>query len=160
MIIDYASYDSIRAVLGVSQDEIEDSTIDLPLYEVLLSEDLRGMYSTLEADYHTVRAVATPSAAETRFVKILQTYAAYQVAYTLLGSVIMFAPKNISDGKASVERVDKPFAVLDANVSRTLSYVRDRLLDAYQAYNPIKVAPATVTRSMIVSTSLSDPVTG
>ena len=39
-ITDYAAYDEIRAVLGVSDEELEDATLALPMYEKLLNMEL------------------------------------------------------------------------------------------------------------------------
>lgn len=161
MITEYSSYGAVRAVLGVSPREIEDTVIDLPMYEVLLLEDFLDMSSTMAADYATAKNAVSPTAIETRFVRILQTYASYQVASTLLGSVSMFAPKDITDGKASLARVADPYAALKENVAQSLGYVRQRLLAAYEAYSPANVAPAAVRRSWVVGVGLAnDPVAG
>lgn len=162
MITDYTSYDAVRAVLGVSNEEIDDDVINLPLYETLLSEDLLDLSATIQADFATVRdiAVGTQTAIEKRFVRVLQTYASYQVASTLLGSVALFAPKDVTDGKAATARVADPFKTLKEDVLASLVYIRTRLLTAYDAYSPSYSAPATVTRTFIVSTGLAiDPVT-
>lgn len=162
MITDYTSYDAVRAVLGVSSEEIEDSVINLPMYETLLAEDLLDLSSSIQADFITTRdiAAATQTAIEKRFVKIMQTYASYQVASTLLGSVAMFAPKDVTDGKASMARVSDPFKTLKADVMASLVYIRTRLLTAYEAYSGSYTVPVAVSRVFISSTGLSiDPVT-
>lgn len=161
MITEYASYDSVRAVLGVSPEEVEDATLDLPLYEVLLKEDLLDLSSTIDADYNTAKELASPTAIETRFVQVMQTYASYQIAYTLLGAAPMFAPKDIKDGKAGVVRVSDPFKGLETSIVQAMSYIRTRLLAAYETYSPTNVAPVTVTRRLLAGVTLgTDPVTG
>lgn len=161
MITEYSSYGAIRAVLGVSSNEVEDTVIDLPMYEVLLQEDLLQLGATMAADYATAKGIATPPAATARFVRVLQTYASYQVASTLLGSVSMFAPKDITDGKASLARVADPFKSLKDNVAQSLAYIRGRLLAAYADYSPANAAPVAVTRSWVGSIGLAtDPVAG
>ena len=53
----FTSYDSIRAVLGVSEDDLEDVTLELPIYLQLLrldfgtiSSDIEPLYLPLVAD--------------------------------------------------------------------------------------------------------------
>ena len=162
MIVDYTSYDAVRAVLGVSSEEIDDDVINLPLYEVMLSEDLLDLSGSIQTDFITVRdiPVGTQTDIEKRFVRVMQTYASYQVASTLLGSVALFAPKDITDSKASVTRVNDPFKTLKEDVLASLVYIRTRLLTAYDAYSPTYAAPTAVTRTFITSTGLAiDPVT-
>lgn len=160
-ITDYTTCTAIRAVLGVSEDEIDNSVILLPIYEVMLQEDLLDMSATLQTDYMAASVLVNPTAVDLRFIRIFQTYAAYQVAYTLLGSAQMFAPLDIKDGKAGVIRVADPFKPLEEMIIKSLSYIRIRLLAAYQAYNPAVLAPNAISRVMLTGAVLGvDPVTG
>lgn len=161
MLTDYTSYAAVRAVLGVSSDEIEDTVIALPMYEIMLVEDLLDLNPSMNDDYSVVRVIASKTAIEARFAQIVQTYASYQVAYTLLGAAPMFAPKDIKDGKAGVARVADPFQPLQASIAQALSYIRIKLLSSYEAYAPAELAPQAISRDFLTSTGLSlDPVTG
>lgn len=161
MITQYTPYGAVRAVLGVSANELADNVLDLTLYEVMLTEDLDLLGASMISDYGVAKALATPTAISTRFVRVLQAYASYQVAYSLLGSATMFAPKDITDGKATMARVADPFKNLETNVARGLAYVRGRLLAAYGAYNPANPAPAAVVRTYVSAVGLAlDPVAG
>lgn len=161
MITQYTSYGAVRAVLGVSANELADSVLDLSLYEVLLTEDLAVLGATMEADYAAAKALTPATALSTRFVRVLQAYASYQVAGSLLGSAAMFAPKDITDGKATVARVADPFKSLEASVMQGLAYIRGRLLIAYGEYSPANPVSSAAARTYVSAIGLAiDPVAG
>lgn len=156
MLTEYTSYNAVRAVLGVSSDEIDDGVLELPMYEVLLSEDVLELQTNMLADYTTAKLLVTPESK--RFVRLFQTYASYQVAYTLLGSVPLFAPKDINDSKTAISRVADPFKNLEASIGNTLGYIRGRLLSAYLAYSPTTSVQVAVPRRLLSSVGGYDPV--
>src|SRR4051812_18526952 len=99
MLTQYAAYDEIRAALGVAEEEITDTVLSLPNYELMLQFELEelGTFSpTIDATYQTlIDSVATPSPTtdERRFVNIMRVFSTYSVARQLTKSVAMFAPK-------------------------------------------------------------------
>lgn len=51
LITDYTTYDDVRAVLGVSTDELEDTTLALETYASALLLDLEDVDVALPAAY-------------------------------------------------------------------------------------------------------------
>ncbi len=160
-LTDYTSYASIRAGLGVSEPELPDLVLSNSIYDVMLREDLREINANLSADFITAKADVTPSPEQTRFVELVETYSAYQVDSQLLVSVAMFAPKTIKDSSSELVRVLDPYADTRKAIVATLTYLRAKMLDAYQALDPTEAAPAAVTRVLVAGVGLGlDPVTG
>jgi hypothetical protein len=50
-LLDLTSYDQVRAVLGVSDEELTDTTLALPIYWRKLQMDLETVHPDLEALY-------------------------------------------------------------------------------------------------------------
>jgi hypothetical protein len=157
---DFTSADEIRSVLGVSPEELEDSTIGLALYYRQLQFDLTEISSSLESAYLTV--LALPESGRTviqqKFFDVTAVYSAYFVSRLLLTSLNAFAPKQITDGKATVVRTDDPFKLVREGVNAQYAVMRTRLLAAYAATGG--GVGNKLTRVYTTSAGLStDPVT-
>ena len=160
-ITTYTTTNSVRAVLGVSEPEIPDTVLVDPIYEVVLKEHLRGLSTTIRAAFITLVADLTPTDDEARFVELMQTYAAYQVASQLLGSLPLFAPKLIEDASSKADRITDPFAALRESLAASLAWLRGVLLAAYETLEPDEPAPSSVARVLVVNVPLSvNPITG
>lgn len=160
-LIDYTTYDDIRACLGVTDEEIEDSTLALGLYEMNLQAELEDISYDLAGDYATVAALGSRSAVEERFYQTTRLFAAYAVAKQLCTSLPLFSPKTITDGKAAVMRhADSPYKAVIAEVGTQYERFRLRLDKAYADYKVTSV-PAQALRPFLSAASpASDPVTG
>lgn len=161
-ITSYTSYDEVRAVLGVSTDELEDSTLALALYDYGLQAELKDIGPGLPADFAIVSAIAEGSrtTAEQWFFQNTKLFAAYAVAKQLGTALPLFGPKDISDGKATVSRfADSPYREVLKRVEREYGAAKTRLESAYAQYNSSSNTP--VSRNYLMASSLStDPVTG
>lgn len=159
---DYISFDEVRAALGVSDDEIEDTTLSLDLYAFHLVSELEGVSDTLIADYAAQKE--TPpggwTAIQTRFHQTLRVFCVYAVAKQALVSLPMFAPKEQTDGKAGVVRFAlDPYKSTIAGVNQAYDSARSRLAAAYGAV--VSIAPLVLSRPyMAVANPDYDPVTG
>ena len=157
-ITTYCTTDSVRAVLGVSVDEIEDVTVLDPIYSLALSERFTDIDAGLEPFYATI-PLTGQTAAQTRFVNLVNTYAAYVVAQQLLNSVPMFAPQTITDSKASMIRAQDAYDDLRANVLGSINYIFTRIATTYKALNPSGTVPVYNGRIFAVTAGGYDPVT-
>lgn len=159
-ITDYTTSTSIRAALGVSDDEIENATIEDDIYSVQLDEALYELSPDLAADYVTVKAgTQTPQAV--RFVKLVNTWCTYRVANDLLATVRMFAPQTIKADKDEATRVADPYKDLRETVSQLLSRFALSILTVYADLFPAQLPPVPKVTINLVSVSLPlDPVTG
>ncbi len=158
-LLDFTSYEEIRAALGVSVDEILDETLALKIYLVRLQEELRTVNLSIATDFLALTEPLTTD--EERFSNLMETYSSYFVASTLLGALPLFAPKTIKDQHAVADRVTDPFEGLRDDVMSTLKYLKAALIDAYAVLNPAQSAATAPTRVLVLNSGLAlDPVTG
>ena len=135
----YTTYAEVRAVLGVSDEELEDATLSLPLYAQQLELELESVYVSLPSMYSGIQALdpALRTPQQQKLFDIVQVYSAYATGKILLVSAPRFAPKRISDGRAEVERVADPFATLRDDLEQTLTALRARLVRALEALDVV-----------------------
>jgi hypothetical protein len=105
LITTYTTYAEIRSALGVGPEELADETIALPLYEHALDEELYSIDLNLPTTFQAIADLDQSSwtVAQARFYGAVCMFAVYAVAVKLSG-LPLFAPKDITDGKASVSR--------------------------------------------------------
>lgn len=156
----YTTYDQVRAVLGVSHEELEDEVLSLGTYEDMLRLELDSVNLGIHSTYVTLKAATSPSDAEEVFLRYFRLFSTYAVARALVSSLPMFAPKSIGDGKAYVTRFsDSPFKATSERVEREFARLRTLLESAYAT---LQNASATVYSRpwFSVSSPSVDPVTG
>ena len=123
----FTSSDEIRAVLGVTPEELEDITLELPSYLRNLQFELEDIAPTLEASYLAIAALPSRSTAQQKLYDVMQAFAPYATARLLLTSLSLFAPKVITDGRASTERVVDPFSDVRDGVDAGYFSLKERL---------------------------------
>lgn len=160
--IDLTSTAEVRAVLGVSEKELRDDVLLLPLYSTRLVGDIEALHAQMLADFVTTAALATRTDDQQRFVDLLQAYAAYNVARQCLGAVAMFAPQLISAAaKSTAQRVADPYARLREDVPATMHILKTRLRSAYARLNPDATPPTAAERLYATAvTPAVNPITG
>jgi hypothetical protein len=162
VLVDYTSYAEVRAVLGVSEDEISDATLALPIYAESVQIELEEVGAEIPADFAAVVAIdeGTRTDAQNKFYAAVGLFAAYAVAVQLGSSLPLFAPKSITDGKAGFAR-DSSSPYKEALKAAKASYERFRgLLDSrYAAYKNASVGVVVLPFLSVVSPS-TDPVAG
>ncbi len=155
-LLDYTTNDDIRAVLGVSDNELSDETLSLEVYSSNLSMELEDIGTTLATQYEVVRAKleASRTSNETRFFTATRMFAVYATANQLGSSLPMFSPKDISDSKTAVGRFsDSPYKETLKRVSEGYESNRARLMRSYVAMG------SSVTMTSRVFMSVSQPST-
>lgn len=160
---DFTTYDDIRAVLGVSTDELEDTTIALSVYSVGLEADLRSLRVSFLSDHAAVKAVAEGSRTDAQewFLRCSTSFATYSMAAQLSDSLPMFAPKDITDGKASVGRfAANPYERTLEAIRARYTETRNQLQAALEAAVPVSTVVVTSFRPSILTGRPVDPVTG
>lgn len=161
-LTDYTTYDAIRAVLGTTEDELEDGTLALEMYSTYLRMEFEDIHLNIPAEYVTVAGIqeATRTVAQQRFYEVSRLFAAYAVAHQLRTSLPMFGPKDVSDGKATTGRfADSPYKVTLENVRKEYDRLKTRLGTAFAALSASSTT--TPTRNLFgISSPATDPVTG
>lgn len=159
-LIDYTSYDEIRAALGVSTDEIEDDTLALPLYSDFLTMELDEIDETLVDLFASVNLIeeTTRSKEQKRFFDATRLFSTYASAAQLTSSLPLFSPKDISDGKASTSRFsDSPYREVIKEIKSQRERLRAKLEEAFAKAN--STTKNKVARVFFgVSSPSSDPV--
>lgn len=105
-LVEFTSFDEVRAALGVSDDEIEDSTLALPIYEFNLKQELRAVSAGILSSFATVSTISADSRSdlEAQLYEAVWLFSTYAVALHLTTSLPMFSPKEMTDSKASFVR--------------------------------------------------------
>lgn len=157
------SYADVRGLLGVNVDELPDDAIELKVHERSVQLSLRGIAANLESSYLAARAEASPSALQQELVVAVQVFAAWHVAADLIVSAPHFAPRLITDGKASVQRqtvgYEELIARLQGGRDRNMKHLK-LAWASLQAGQPLDSAEVELLTGLRISTPAFDPVTG
>lgn len=158
-LIAYTTYDDVRAALGVTDEELEDTTLALTTYEDALISEFEDISLTLKSTLDATLVKATPTEDEKRFLRYARLFSAYTVAKLLTASLPMFGPKTITDGKAKIDRFNDPYRDTIKDVAAQYDKWRSRLSAAFTALGQSSSTPTARVYMSTVSPA-SDPVTG
>lgn len=158
----YTTYDDIRAALGVSVDELEDTTISLKVYSVGLEADLRDVSANLISDLEAVRSKlpGDRTSSESWLLDTASMFATYSVARQLTAALPLFALKEITDSKAAEARfAGNPFESTIRMIQAQFDVARDRLSTAYDQAKSTTTVTEVVSFLRVVRPA-RDPVLG
>lgn len=161
----YTTYADIRAILGVTEEELTDSDLALENYLFELESLLLGVGANLISDY-TAAASAVVEATETTVQKAMyravRQYASAEVSLSVGYSLPMRAQKAITDGKAGLSRfTDSPFR---DTVQNLVALTNERKTELEKQYTLFLGGTPVTTRAMpsfmsVVAPAV-DPVVG
>ena len=157
-LADFTTYDEVRAMLGVSDEDISDATLALPVYIQSLQLDLETEYVDLASTYLDYKDLAAPTANEQKLVNLVQVFSAYATSKSLLASSTLFAPKQITDGRASLIRFDASSDLRD-DIDKALVAIRRRLKLLLIALGLIAEEVVTTRNYFGVAGLAVDPIT-
>lgn len=117
LLLDLTTPDEVRAVLGVSDVELSDTTLSLPIFESMWQMLLFDIYAGLPdlLDDIKDRLSTDPSSVTSTEKQLLETvkvFSAYATSKVFLSNAQMFTPKRVTDGRAEVERFADSFGSL------------------------------------------------
>ena len=103
-----SSYAEVRAILGVSEEEIEDAELAIPAWSTEVMFRVLDLSSVAESTYTTIAAKleADRTEIEQRFYLVFRLFCSYLFAEVLFSTLPMFAYKQTTDGKAEVTRFE------------------------------------------------------
>lgn len=156
----YTTYADVRAALGVTPEELEDATIELGLYSDNLEVELEEIDTGLAGVYVTTKALASPTSTQDKFLQAVRLFSTYAIAKHLTSTVTLFAPKDITDGKAAVARIADPYKTVKADVIAQYDRFRTRLTSLFAQVNSTEAATGATKVYFGVVSPDSDPVTG
>lgn len=161
-VLSYTSADQIRALLGVSIDELPDSVVELEVYDTGLLNDLMEISPTIGLEYQTLLDgdIDSLTPLQSLLFKGVRAYATYCTARRVAIGMPMFGPKDITDGKAGVVRfAGTPYLDTLAAIESELSRTKQRLIVVYKSFNPsVSSVPPRVYANAVPL--LFNPVTG
>jgi len=159
----YCSYDEVRSALGVNDLELTDRVLALPVYEMGLLREVSRLSTALNAAFSSVaaKAPASRTLSEQTLYEAMRLFSVYTVAKQVGVSLPTFAPKDVSDGKASTSRfAGEPFKATLAAIDEYLAAYKADLKTAFDAFNGASSTSSTVTIGLVASARSYDPVTG
>jgi len=156
----YTTYDEIRAILGVTNEELEDSTLELDMYSLALMMELLEIDEGIETLFEVKDALQTPETLDNNFLRSIRLFSAYSVARQLCASLPMFGPKQITDSKSSITRFSTdPYKETVREIKEAEEKYRKRLIEAIKALNASTVDPVSSIFILGIQPS-RDPITG
>ena len=158
-LLNYTTYDDIRAALGVSDEELEDGVLGLQLYEDHLSFELSDVHPDLAALHTSLESTAVLTSAQERFMAACRGFSTYAVARALTSTLPMFGPKSIEDGKARRERFADPYKATIEAVNKSYAAGKTRLEAAYGTLMSTS-KPAVFMSYAVSATPTYNPITG
>jgi hypothetical protein len=158
MLSDYTTYDSVRAVLGVSSRVFPNTAMETEVYALALRVELAQIGPELDQDYIDLidESVLIVPAAQ-NFYNAVRLFSAHAVAFKALTALPELSPIYISDSKAAL-RKDK--SEVAAAVTSEYAKYRRHLAAAYAAYLGTAAPDLFQPSLMAVSSPDFDPVTG
>ena len=143
----YTTYAEVRAVLGVSATDINDTVLGQASWSTLLDEELVEVSTSVSTLFTTIAAIAVNSrtSAQQRFYNMARLYSSVAVAKQLLVSLPMFAIQTLTDGKAQFGRFTDAY-----------KDVRDYVLGLYKS---LKIKLAAMTLALVPTAIVYSPVT-
>ena len=153
---EYASFDSVRAALGVSVKEIPDVVLSSDIYAFFVQQELDEISATLRTEFE---AITPPGVSDTEkeLYDTVRVFSAYAVAYKASDSLALSAPKTIEEGKAAVSRfADSPYKNVVIEVRK--SYIQYKKI--LQTLIDDEETSVLVPTLMSGVTPDFDPVTG
>ncbi len=162
-ILDYTSYNEVRAVCGLTSDDISDVTLALELYANALSLQLGSVDlpddppgpGPLASRFIAVKAIlpASRTADEQKLYDLTRKFATLAVAFEI--PLSLTAAKSLSDSKTTQVRFSPESAYQDVRtmIEDSLEAIRDELENIVEG-------AADYFQYMSVVTPSTDPVTG
>lgn len=147
-----------RALLGVSDKELLDATVSLPVYWKAVKAELNTVSATLLATYEALPANGLTDA-QLRFQEAVELFAALSAALMIAVSLPQFSARTVSDGKAMMQRqLDAPAQTLE-NLRQRHGVAREELSLALKALSATSRTAFTLPIG-IATLGATDPITG
>ena len=164
-LIAYCSPDEVRAALGVSDIELTDTVIALPVYEMGLTRELNKVSTSLPAAFYTVSAVAVNSRStlQENLFEAVRLFSVYACARQVGASLGIMAPKDIGDGKATLSRFsDGPYRDTLDRIDIMYHANRANVASAWADYSVTDIKTPSTKPFTVFAKAIRnyDPVTG
>lgn len=162
----YCEFAEVRSTLGVNELELKDTVLGLPVYEMGLIRELNKVSTSLNAAFSSAhsKVPSARTASEAALHDAVRLFSVYAVAKQVGVSLANFAPKDVSDGKASTARfAGTPFEGVLDGIDDMYTSLKVDMKAAYEAFAGATAGGTSSTIPMTVflaSPRAIDPVTG
>ena len=166
MLAPFTSNNDVRALLGVSSEELPDSVLDLPVYQIALRRRLQQLTDTADVSALFLSIDSQPAAGRPADDQALHEAVYYfsSVAAALQAgvSLALVAPKRITDDKSGVERfTDSPYRDVLDRLDAELAAAKGAVLTALEVLLAVALPPAALEVKLFAGVRRAyDPVTG
>ena len=155
----------VRGLLGVTDDEIDDSVLSSKVHMAEIADSLDVINPELSERYtELARRVeegdSTVTKTELKLVGRVQVYACYKLAQLVMPALPLRALKRETDGKAEGERVADPFSELAAHLKEKVDDLISRIGVTLAELGLTGTAVSVAGRYSVGSALATDPVTG
>ena len=160
-IVSYTTFNDVRAVLGVSDDELEDATLSLSVYADSLDLELLAIGATLPSLFTATqnKPLGDRTADEKVFLMQVAQFATYHVANEV-GQALPMMPKTISDGKANMSRfADAPYRLTMERIKSKYDALHNALEEIYATLAGTSATSAPLPTLLVGAGASIDRVT-
>lgn len=159
----FTTYNDIRAILGLTAEELPDADLELETYLFDLERGLSEVGDNLLTDYEaslTAYTANTSTAQQSALYKATRLYSAIHVSLKIAYSLPMRAEKSVTDGKAAVFRFsDTPVEQMIEGLRGLAATASTNLKSKYASFLGA-TSVNTLPSFMAVVSPSTDPVTG
>lgn len=159
LLSELISTEELRSMLGVSPKELKDDVVDLPIYLRSVRIAANRLDSRLLPIYTALPGEGL-SDDEQSFEDLFVVYVGWLTAQQMSISLVQWSPRQISDGKAILERDTGAAAQAIANIAANLAAAAQDLVAAAQILQPVQDTIVTVAYAIATFGATGDPVTG
>jgi hypothetical protein len=161
VLTDFTTYDSVRAVLGLTARVLPDAIVSADVYSLALKAELRDVGESVLAGADLIGdftgLTASQTLVEAAFFDATRLFAPHAVAFKALTATPELSPYYVTDSKAAFRKDQSRSA---AAVTADYQRYRRLLIVAYAAFLGVPAPPVVAPRYLNVSSPVFDPVTG
>lgn len=158
-LADYTTNSAIRLLLGVADDELDDTMLAEQTVLDNLQIELADIDAGLDAAYQGIKD-ASDTAPKKDLCAKMRLFATSAVAVQFLPTLPLLAPRTITHDKDMTQRNLDAYKDTQARVRDAYDRYKLRLQQAYVAYQGQKVNTPTLRVMLAAGNPASDPVTG
>lgn len=156
---DYTTNNAIRLLLGVADDELEDTALAEQVVMDSLGMELSMLDPKLDGDYQTAKAASPQTDQQADLCAKMRLFAAAAVAVQFLPSLPLMAPRTILHEKDSVERNLNAYQETLVRVRGEYDRFKLALSQAYATFKGLAITPPKLRVFLGVGSPDTDPVT-
>lgn len=167
MLAPFSTPDEVRALLGLGVFELEDTTLNLPLYEIHLRREITNLSPAILTGFEELASgdITNLTGDPKAFYDAVHYYATVVVATQVGVALSLLTPKSVSDAKTAIARfTGTPYKDVQEALIREMAHAKEALAVAAGAYLGDVIDEAAFTTFLapaLVAVQRSyDPVTG